>query len=307
LASSINHIFIVGAARSGTHLLSTMLRSRVDCAYAGEINHLWQRSVGHCHHDMFSASMANESGEAMMRSYFERLGRQSNKSVVLEKTAANSLRMPYIYRLFPDAAFINIVRDGRDVAISARRKYLGDTRKVTSVNCQAACPSPPRHKLLRTMVRQKLSSGASLSELMRYLNRYTTGALNATGLAKQAMWGPRFPGMKELFNSHSLLEVAGLQWRASMEALSSFTESNPSVSMIEVNFEELISDPADILNKIIDFLGDRVSHCLINNPEGEVVPLKVASSWRNLLQGDELYQLHALILATLQKYGYPED
>lgn len=256
---------------------------------------------------MFSVSMADEPGAAMMRSYLEQLGYQSMKAVVLEKTAANSLRMPYVYRLFPDAAYINIVRDGRDVAISARRKYLGDTRKITSYTCQMASPPAPRHELLATMVRQKFSSGISLSELIRYLNHYTSGALNVTGFKQQAMWGPRIPGMKELFHSHSLLEVAGLQWRESMEALSSFREANPSVSMIEVNFEQLISDPAEILNRIIDFLGDRVSHCLINNPENKVNPLRVNSSWRNLLQEDELHQLHGLILATLQKYGYPVD
>ncbi|MEM7133556.1 MAG: sulfotransferase [Chloroflexota bacterium] len=36
----------------------------------------------------------------------------------LHKNTANSLRVPYLYSIFPDAKFIHIVRDGRAVALS---------------------------------------------------------------------------------------------------------------------------------------------------------------------------------------------
>jgi hypothetical protein len=44
--------------------------------------------------------------------------KEQSKTRWAEKTPENILAVPFLYRLFPDAKFVHIVRDGRDVAIS---------------------------------------------------------------------------------------------------------------------------------------------------------------------------------------------
>ena len=283
-----------------------MLRNRIDCAYAGEVNDVWRQVAGKCRHDMIPASYASPENCELIRRYFDRVGSKAGKSFVLEKTAANSLRMPFVYRVFPDAVYIHIIRDGRDVAISAQRKYRGDIRKITRTSGQQSPSAMHRMKFLASTVRKKLSLGLSPAQLLRDMGRYSSGAMSVIGLKRQTMWGPRFPGMKELVESHSLLEVAGLQWRESMEAMASFVETNKSMRLIELKFEDLISDPDKELDKILTFLGDNVPR-LKPSAGNDIVPLSVSTSWRGLLQKDEINSLHELMLSTLQRFGYSES
>lgn len=301
MSEKINHILIVGAARSGTHLLATMLRARVDCAYAGEVNDVWRLAAGNCRHDMIPASSATTNNCRAIHRYFDQIRREQNKAVILEKTAANSLRMPFVYRVYPNATIIHIIRDGRDVAISARRKYQGDTRKITRNSNQTPQSNVQRLQFLTTVVRHKFSSGLSPTMLLRNMGRYSTSAISAMGLKQEGMWGPRFPGMKELFASHSLLEVAGLQWRFSMENMAGFIETNKPKRLFELKFEDLTSHPEKKLEEILDFLGNDVPRLEVGE-SSKIIP--ATSTWRDVLQEDESSSLNELILSTLKRYDY---
>ncbi|HEX6526211.1 MAG TPA: sulfotransferase [Streptosporangiaceae bacterium] len=54
-----------------------------------------------------------------VRALFDEFARRSGKPLAGEKTPGYVRHLPVLNRLFPDARFVDIVRDGRDVALSA--------------------------------------------------------------------------------------------------------------------------------------------------------------------------------------------
>lgn len=110
-------IFIIGAPRSGTSLLYAILRSSSKVAHwPGEAHEVWERD----HHpalrgwesNALGASDADEEARARIRrSFFLVTGR--NKRLI-DKTPRNSLRVPFVDAIFPDARFVFLIRDGRD-------------------------------------------------------------------------------------------------------------------------------------------------------------------------------------------------
>jgi len=60
------------------------------------------------------------SADAAVDAYFAAYAARHGKTRWGEKTPTHALMMPQIARLFPDARFVHIIRDGRDVVVSLR-------------------------------------------------------------------------------------------------------------------------------------------------------------------------------------------
>ncbi|HEX2241438.1 MAG TPA: sulfotransferase, partial [Actinomycetota bacterium] len=110
-------IFIVGAPRSGSSLLhSVLVASRQIGHWSGEAHEVWEAD----HHPAFRQWSSNvleatdatpEAVARIRRQFFLATGPRKR---FLEKTPRNSLRIPFIETIFPDALFIHLKRDGRD-------------------------------------------------------------------------------------------------------------------------------------------------------------------------------------------------
>ena len=74
--------------------------------------------------DELDPSDVNERISRFINSRFAQIARRNNCEIVIEKTCANSLRVPFVYRVVPDAKFIFITRDGRDVVASAMKRWV---------------------------------------------------------------------------------------------------------------------------------------------------------------------------------------
>ncbi len=109
-------VFIVGCSRSGTTVTyETFATSSHLLSFGHEIPEFWDSLWGPKHNGWESEAAAEvdarpEHRDAAMRHFYQRirLGR------ILDKTCINVMRLPYLYRLFPQASFIYIQRDGRD-------------------------------------------------------------------------------------------------------------------------------------------------------------------------------------------------
>jgi hypothetical protein len=112
-------IFLIGAARSGTTFLGDAIGRITEVSY---------------HHEPVATKLAGRYvydgswSERRARTYFRTVyawllryqldgGRR-----FAEKTPTNAFLVPFLGRTFPDAQFIHLIRDGRDVAASHIRK-----------------------------------------------------------------------------------------------------------------------------------------------------------------------------------------
>jgi len=142
---------IVGSPRSGTTLLRFMLDAHPDMAIPPETGFLslsdeWlkiaESAADRVFRDIVGASSWNDfhlSADAYQRNIANLSSRNASEVVRLfyrmyasrfgktrwgEKTPLNCRWMDSIERLLPEAHFIHIVRDGRDVALSLRSRFF---------------------------------------------------------------------------------------------------------------------------------------------------------------------------------------
>lgn len=107
-------VFVIGCARSGTSILGELMGSHHKVFYLGErMQATWNKGVETGHHYMTKNDVTLER-EKDIKSCF--VGHESG--YVVEKCPPNILRISFIHAIFPEAKFIHIIRDGRDVACS---------------------------------------------------------------------------------------------------------------------------------------------------------------------------------------------
>lgn len=128
-ARALAPIFVGGCPRSGTTLLRVMLDSHPEIVCGPELRAIPAlAALSEQTRDVMGATLAAhyrlsperlaEIFAELVSSFLEPLRRRSGKMRVAEKTPANALHFAELARLFPDAAFVQIIRDGRDVVSS---------------------------------------------------------------------------------------------------------------------------------------------------------------------------------------------
>ncbi|MGH2722672.1 MAG: sulfotransferase family protein [Actinomycetota bacterium] len=148
-------VFIVGRGRSGSTLLQAMLDAHPDMAIPPETHlvavlgrrrstyerrsgfdldrflkdvteHWGFPALGISPEELAEAVRGAGSTADALRAAFSTYARRWGKGRFGDKTPINVLHMPLIAGLFPEARFVHIIRDGRDVALSYRdRRGVG--------------------------------------------------------------------------------------------------------------------------------------------------------------------------------------
>ena len=110
-------VFVLGAPRSGTSTVFELLKASAELgSLPGEGHDIWR----FFHHPRWSGWDSDVVGAEDVRPgerrfVSARLYAHFGEGRFVEKTPENSLRVPYLLRLFPDATFIVVKRDPRDV------------------------------------------------------------------------------------------------------------------------------------------------------------------------------------------------
>lgn len=133
-------VFIIGAARSGTTWLQAMLGAHPSVCTFGELQlfefytapwvKAWNRQ-GEIGRFNGLPTIWNEDQlyeflrEFLVRVYDRVLQTKPGASIILDKHPGASLHVEHINRLIPNAKFIHVIRDGRDVAVSLRAASQG--------------------------------------------------------------------------------------------------------------------------------------------------------------------------------------
>ena len=228
-------IVILGAPRSGTTILSQLLKHHPQLYLANEPRILWKYG-----NDRRSDALRPEHATAAIRGHIRgELARQiraEGRTRLLEKTPSNSLRVDFVDAVLDDCIFIHVLRSGRESVLSIREYWRGHATGV-------------RGKQL--WVRLKEMRLRQIPHYSREFVRRAAGKV-APGMAGPAVWGPRPPGIVEMARDLDLLEVCAWQWRMCVEAACQAGRQLPPQRYTEVRLEDL--DQAE-LQRIMNYCG----------------------------------------------------
>ena len=214
-------IVVIGAARSGTKFLRDSLAAanRV-VAVPYDIGYVWRFGNEAFANDAIPESRCSEEIATYIRDYVRGFGTADD--YVVEKTVGNSLRVDFVRRVFPEAKFVLLIRDGRAVVESSYRQWQ----------------EPPNWRYLlrkaRTVPMGNLRYG------IKYAANLSAGLLTRRSGAK--VWGPRYPGIERDVSQLSLVRVCARQWARCVQAsLEQWEQIDPENKMT-VRYEDLVWD-----------------------------------------------------------------
>lgn len=239
---SSDYIIIIGAGRSGTNALRDALCKLDEFGTwpCDEINYVWRYGNRSHPTDELTPSDATEQTKRFIRTQFRRQQQNLGTHYLVEKTCANSLRVGFVNEVLPEARFINIVRDGRDVAVSAAQRWT------------APLDLPYLARKARYVPKR---------DLPFYASRYLRTRLDRLRSDERRLswWGPKFAGMEDLDAETPLLEVAARQWAASVLTADEQLADIPRERVLNIRYEDFVSAPFETLDQITRWIGARPS------------------------------------------------
>ncbi|GAL12369.1 hypothetical protein JCM19233_3361 [Vibrio astriarenae] len=242
-------VFVIGAARSGTHLVGSSINKVVgDSYYLAEINEFWNK-YNSSKIDSFDLSKLTEEKLEKLRFDFLCLAPKSS-SLIIEKTASNSLRVDLLAKLFPEAYFINIVRNGNDVVESVVRKIEGNPNKITAIGQKRKVGFFERVAFYCHRSKEKIfSSTFDFKYFICNFSKYALQSFDILGFKKTKKWGPIFS--EEEYDNP--IAFAAAQWSSCVtKSHNDFVGSG--VKYLTVKFESIVSHPEVESERISSFL-----------------------------------------------------
>lgn len=285
-------IIIIGAARSGTKMLGHIFSLYENVQYFGEVNYFWKTGSQRLNHD---AVTLNDVNIDMIRNKF--IKKIDDDKIIVEKTAANCLRMDVVQSVFDEAKFVHIVRDGRDVALSAANKWKG---KHSSFETKHLHYKNENRKVFERI--QKRINEMTFKEVLNVIPKGVRYLLTFAGIKKETTWGPIMPGLLDIRKNYSLIETCAYQWKASEESVLNYMLVNNNDNFITVKYEDIQLNPEKYLTEIFEF-------CNLGMPTNfddmvSVVKKGNIGKWKSELPSDETHKIEYICASLLNYYGY---
>ncbi len=281
-------IIIIGAARSGTNMLRDVLSQipGVTTWPCDEINAIWKHGNRHVNHDELDPSLARPDVISFIRRKFKQQLMRSNGETVVEKTCANSLRVPFVNEVFPEARYVLIVRDGLDAAVSAMKRWRGGVNLSYTVRKARFVPlgDLPGHAVawLGNRLKQVRSEDDVLST-----------------------WGPRPRGIDQFLRWHGLAATCAMQWSVSVTLADRALSEVPAGRRIFVNYEDFVQQPLHHISEITTRFGISVKHAIMQDAVQSVSTSSIGRGRRTAPAG-LLNEMRPYLLETLRSFGYEE-
>lgn len=232
---TVSPIIIIGAARSGTKFIRDVLASAEGVrAVPYDVNYVWRTGVQSGAHDALNPDQLTAENIKTIKGNLFKLAGLKQGEVLIEKTVSNSLRVKYVNKVFPNARYVHIIRNGRDTTYSAMRQWVAD---------------PDWRSWLEKLRALPLSNYRYVLWLLRNHFDHRLSKTNVPGI-----WGPRFPGIEEMVQKSELVEVCANQWLQSVICASHDLGQLESVHglnrVYSVQYEQLVADKQVIENLV---------------------------------------------------------
>ena len=251
-----------------------------------EINYIWRHYNSTIPHDEFTPNHARSRVKRYIRRAFDSRARREGCRVLVEKTCANSLRVPFVEAVIPEAKFIFLVRDGRDVVASAIKRWTA--------------PLDVGYLLRKARF-------VPLSDIAYHGARYFAHRAHRVFSSQKRLstWGPRFVGMREKLATSTLEEVCAAQWVNCVESAAVSFARMDANRVIKLRYEKLVQRPEREVTRLLDFLcidgdSDRVRAATSG------VSAQSIGNWRRLSQG-VVNRIAPIVERQLAAFGYLSD
>lgn len=259
-------VIIIGAPRSGTNILRNVMceLNSVSTWPCDEINYIWRHGNIRYPSDKFPPELASNRVIKYIRKQFSVTAKKYSANYLVEKTCANSLRVPFVDSVFPEAKYIYIVRNGVDVVSSAIKRWKA--------------PLDISYVLKKT---KYIPKGDIHYYAFQYFNNQFYKLTSKERRLKH--WGPRISHVEQLFTKKSTIEeICATQWNECVRLSDRAFKRMDKNKVYYLRYEDFVLKPKDELIKIGKFLGwdfhdsiyesavSKVSQSSIGKGQGEI-------------------------------------
>lgn len=229
-------VILLGAGRSGTNMLRDALSmiDGIETWPCDEIQPIWRHGTLSHGTDALTAEHATPDIRSFIRAAFMKLwSARGRPAIVLEKTCANTLRVPFISAVLPEARFVSITRHGGDVVPSAVLRWQGKL-EVPPLSYFAAkaryIPPSDLHFYAASFLRNRVG------KLLGHAPRLRT-------------WGPIWGGLEQV-QTCPLPEICAHQWVACSHAAGRDLSLLPTEAVSHTTYERFVDDPISDLTRL---------------------------------------------------------
>ena len=301
-----NPIIIISVFRSGSNLIKDILCHLPEFGTwpAENINFIWRHGNASREDDEFNANDATENVIKYIRLTFNNFSTKSGYKNLVEKTEANSLRIPFVDKVFPHAKFIFVVRDGRDAIASMLNRRN----------------QPFNLKFLIKKVRF-----VPLFDFPRVMFRYIINIIRRYLFSSEGNFflGPIYKGMREELSNYTEEEIVAIQWAKCIEKAYEDLKKIHNNRVYIIKYEDFVKAPSesitalfnyvdiDTKSKEIKLLMDKIlcSDIGKETASDEMKMVKGISDksvgrWKDQLDKQVLNSISPLIKNAMKKIGY---
>jgi hypothetical protein len=277
------HVVVIGAARSGTKILRDALAEATGAGRVPyDIGYVWRVGNESRPDDAIPPDDMSERSQLFIRRFVDRYAAGEPRAVI-EKTVGNTLRVPAVAKVLPDAVFVHLIRDGVDVVESTRRQWSAATDSRYLVRKLGHFPLrlAPRYglKYLRSLLHRRVG-----------------------GHDRVASWGVRYPGIDSDLRDVDLLTVCARQWREAVRCATADL-ARLHTPVVNVRYEQLVDDPQATLQQIAAAVGLRASAAALNAGSSRIAAGRQGVG-RESFTPAELAVLETEIGGTMAELGY---
>jgi hypothetical protein len=286
----MNHttpVIILGAARSGTRLLRSLIASgdqHVEVPY--DVNYIWRYGNESCPNDCLAAATVTDEMRAFIRSRIGCCAGALENQPFVEKTVGNILRIPFVKSIYPEAKFLFLVRNGRDVIESAHRCWK----------------KPPAAGYLLDKIKT-FPWWTCRNYAGQYVRQIAARSLRLSPQLKS--WGPRYDGIDVDVRTRSLLEVCCRQWVACIEAYEHDRQCLPINIRLEVRYEDLINNGAEQAERLASFLDIADATPMVEFAKTKISGASIGT-YARLNEGQQCL-IELVAGRTLDRWGYKDE
>ena len=279
-------VIIIGAPRSGTNMLRDVLTSfdGISTWPCDEINYIWRHGNVRYPSDEIPAIRATPAIQNYIQQRFSDIRQKYSAGIVVEKTCANSLRVPFVDAVVPNAKYIFIYRDGIDATGSAKERWTAE--------------------LDISYILEKVRYVPKM-DLPYYALRYFWARIYRliSREKRLAFWGPALDNMPSILENNTLNEVCALQWQRCVDKAEEAFSAMPVDKVVRVCYEDFVRQPTRELTRILEFMGKEVTAEKIAKAVEGVSPRSLGKG-RKALGEHEVANLEVLVGETLKRYDY---